>query len=199
MSKIIGLTGGIGSGKSTVAFMFEKLGVPIYISDEKARFLMENSDVIKKRIVKLFGVNAYHDNSLNRSFIASKVFNNSILLSKLNAIVHPEVKIDFESWLSKQKSVYVIKEVAILFETNSQSNFDYIISVVAPLKDRVDRVVQRDGKSESDVYSIIHNQLPDADKIKLSDFIIHNNLIATTESEVLILHKTILNKIINPL
>jgi len=195
MSKIIGLTGGIGSGKSTVANMFEKLGVPIYISDEKARFLMENSDVIKKRIVKLFGVNAYHDNSLNRSFIASKVFNNSILLSKLNAIVHPEVKIDFEYWLSKQKSVYVIKEVAILFETNSQSNFDYIISVVAPLKDRVKRIIKRGRQSESDVLSIIKNQLPDSDKIKLSDFVIFNDLISNTETEILNLHNKILNKI----
>tara|TARA_B110000977_G_scaffold130680_1_gene166574 strand:+ start:977 stop:1576 length:600 start_codon:yes stop_codon:yes gene_type:complete len=199
MSKIIGLTGGIGSGKSTVAFMFEKLGVPIYISDIEAKVLMENSKEIQNSLIQLLGRKTYLDGRLNRAFIASKVFNDSNLLSKLNAIVHPAVKSHFESWFSKQKSVYVIKEIAILFEMNSQNNFDYIISVVAPLKDRVHRVVQRDGKSESDVYSIIHNQLPDADKIKLSDYIIHNNLIATTESEVLILHKTILNKITNPL
>jgi len=199
MSKIIGLTGGIGSGKSTVAFMFEKLGVPIYISDIEAKVLMENSKEIQNSLIQLLGRKTYLDGRLNRAFIASRVFNDSNLLSKLNAIVHPAVKSHFESWFSKQKSVYVIKEIAILFEMNSQNNFDYIISVVAPIKDRVHRVVQRDGKSESDVYSIIHNQLPDADKIKLSDFIIHNNLIATTESEVLILHKTILNKITNPL
>ena len=199
MSKIIGLTGGIGSGKSTVAFMFEKLGVPIYSSDVEANILMENSKEIQNSLIQLLGRKAYLYGRLNRAFVASKVFNDTNLLSKLNAIVHPAVKTHFESWLSKQKSVYVIKEVAILFEMNSQNNFDYIISVVAPIKDRVHRVVQRDGKSESDVYSIIHNQLPDADKIKLSDFIIHNNLIATTESEVLILHKTILNKITNPL
>ena len=199
MSKIIGLTGGIGSGKSTVAFMFEKLGVPIYISDIEAKVLMENSKEIQNSLIQLLGRKTYLDGRLNRAFIASKVFNDSNLLSKLNAIVHPAVKSHFESWFSKQKSVYVIKEIAILFEMNSQNNFDYIISVVAPIKDRVHRVVQRDGKSENDVYSIIHNQLPDADKIKLSDFIIHNNLIATTESEVLILHKTILNKITNPL
>ena len=199
MSKIIGLTGGIGSGKSTVAFMFEKLGVPIYISDVEAKVLMENSKEIQNSLIQLLGRKTYLDGRLNRAFIASKVFNDSNLLSKLNAIVHPAVKSHFESWFSKQKSVYVIKEIAILFEMNSQNNFDYIISVVAPIKDRVHRVVQRDGKSESDVYSIIHNQLPDADKIKLSDYIIHNNLIATTESEVLILHKTILNKITNPL
>ena len=199
MSKIIGLTGGIGSGKSTVALMFEKLGVPIYISDIEAKVLMENSKEIQNSLIQLLGRKTYLDGRLNRAFIASKVFNDSNLLSKLNAIVHPAVKSHFESWFSKQKSVYVIKEIAILFEMNSQNNFDYIISVVAPIKDRVHRVVQRDGKSESDVYSIIHNQLPDADKIKLSDFIIHNNLIEITESEVLILHKTILNKITNPL
>ena len=199
MSKIIGLTGGIGSGKSTVAFMFEKLGVPIYISDIEAKVLMENSKEIQNSLIQLLGRKTYLDGRLNRAFIASKVFNDSNLLSKLNAIVHPAVKAHFESWLSKQKSIYVIKEIAILFEMNSQNNFDYIISVVAPLKDRVQRVVQRDGKPESDVYSIIRNQLPDADKIKFSDFIIHNNLIATTESEVLILHKIILNKITNPL
>tara|TARA_B110000305_G_scaffold37432_1_gene37778 strand:+ start:56 stop:655 length:600 start_codon:yes stop_codon:yes gene_type:complete len=199
MSKIVGLTGGIGSGKSTVAYMFEKLGVPIYISDNEAKILMENSKSIQKSLVQLFGKNAYVDKRLNRALIASKVFNDGALLTRLNAIVHPEVKTHFESWLAKQKSVYVIKEVAILFETNSQSNFDYIISVVAPLKDRVNRVLLRGEKSESDVHSVIKNQLPDAEKIKQSDFVIQNNLIKTTEAKVLELHKIILKKIIKPL
>ena len=199
MSKIVGLTGGIGSGKSTVAYMFEKLGVPIYISDNEAKVLMENSKSIQKSLVQLFGKNAYVDKRLNRALIASKVFNDGALLTRLNAIVHPEVKTHFESWLAKQKSVYVIKEVAILFETNSQSNFDYIISVVAPLKDRVNRVLLRGEKSESDVHSVIKNQLPDAEKIKQSDFVIQNNLIKTTEAKVLELHKIILKKIIKPL
>jgi len=199
MSKIVGLTGGIGSGKSTVAYMFEKLGVPIYISDNEAKILMENSKSIQKSLVQLFGKNAYVDKRLNRALIASKVFNDGALLTRLNAIVHPEVKTHFESWLAKQKSVYVIKEVAILFETNSQSNFDYIISVVAPLKDRVNRVLLRGEKSESDVHSVIKNQLPDAEKIRQSDFVIQNNLIKTTEAKVLELHKIILKKIIKPL
>ena len=199
MSKIVGLTGGIGSGKSTVAYMFEKLGVPIYISDNEAKILMENSKSIQKSLVQLFGKNAYVDKRLNRALIASKVFNDGALLTRLNAIVHPEVKTHFESWFAKQKSVYVIKEVAILFETNSQSNFDYIISVIAPLKDRVNRVLLRGEKSESDVHSVIKNQLPDAEKIKQSDFVIQNNLIKTTEAKVLELHKIILKKIIKPL
>ena len=143
MSKIIGLTGGIGSGKSTVAGMFNALGVPVYISDVEAKNLMESSKSIRQSLLLLFGENAYVDGALNRVFIASKVFNDSDLLAQLNAIVHPKVAAHFKSWLSKQNAAYVIKEVAILFETNSQHNFDYIITVVAPLEERVQRVVRR--------------------------------------------------------
>ena len=182
MSKIIGLTGGIGSGKSTVARMFESFGVPVYISDDEAKILMESSKSIRQSLVLLFGENAYANGVLNRVFIASKVFNDSTLLSKLNAIVHPEVRVHFESWLKKQKSPYVIKEVAILFETNSQSNFDFIISVVAPVEERVQRVMKGHQKTEQEVRSIIKNQLPDTEKIKLSNFVIYNNSISETKT-----------------
>tara|TARA_B110001452_G_scaffold62108_1_gene48884 strand:+ start:278 stop:874 length:597 start_codon:yes stop_codon:yes gene_type:complete len=196
MSKIIGLTGGIGSGKSTVARMFESFGVPVYISDDEAKILMESSKSIRQSLVLLFGENAYANGVLNRVFIASKVFNDSTLLSKLNAIVHPEVRVHFESWLKKQKSPYVIKEVAILFETNSQSNFDFIISVVAPVEERVQRVMKGHQKTEQEVRSIIKNQLPDTEKIKLSNFVIYNNSISETKTYVANLHKQILHKII---
>jgi|TARA_B110000902_G_scaffold64139_1_gene76040 dephospho-CoA kinase len=196
MSKIIGLTGGIGSGKSTVARMFESFGVPVYISDDEAKILMESSKSIRQSLVLLFGENAYANGVLNRVFIASKVFNDSTLLSKLNAIVHPEVRVHFESWLKKQTSPYVIKEVAILFETNSQSNFDFIISVVAPVEERVQRVMKGHQKTEQEVRSIIKNQLPDTEKIKLSNFVIYNNSISETKTYVANLHKQILHKII---
>lgn len=196
MSKIIGLTGGIGSGKSTVARMFESFGVPVYISDDEAKILMESSNSIRQSLVLLFGENAYANGVLNRVFIASKVFNDSTLLSKLNAIVHPEVRVHFESWLKKQKSPYVIKEVAILFETNSQSNFDFIISVVAPVEERVQRVMKGHQKTEQEVRSIIKNQLSDTEKIKLSNFVIYNNSISETKTYVANLHKQILHKII---
>ena len=198
MSKIIGLTGGIGSGKSTVARMFESLGVPVYISDDEAKILMETSKSIRQSLVLLFGEHAYVKGVLNRVFIASKVFNDSNLLSKLNKIVHPEVRVHFEKWLKKQKSPYVIKEVAIIFETNSQSNFDFIISVVAPIEERVQRVMKGRLKTEQEVRSIIKNQLTDTDKIKLSDFVIHNNSISETKTYVANLHKQILHKIIKP-
>ena len=197
MSKIIGLTGGIGSGKSTVAFMFKKLGVPIYISDVEAKLLMENSKEIQNSLIQLFGEKTYLDGCLNRTFIASKVFNDSDLLSKLNAIVHPAVKTHFDYWLSEKKSIYVIKEVAILFETNSQSNFDYIISVVAPIDKRVQRVMKRGGKSEEEVRTIINNQFSDVEKIQQSDFVIYNNSISETKANVDNLHQQILHKIIN--
>jgi dephospho-CoA kinase len=193
MTKIIGLTGGIGSGKSTVAQMFKDLGVPTYISDYHARGLMENSNRIRKSLVILFGKNAYKDGVLNRSYISSKVFNNSILLSKLNSIVHPEVKIHFENWLLNQKSRYVIKEVAILFEINSENDFDYIISVVAPKKERAKRVVLRGNHSKSDFNAIMNNQLTDAYKVNNSDFVINNKIISDTKKQVFTLHNFFLN------
>ena len=193
MSKIIGLTGGIGSGKSTVAEMFKNLGVPIYISDFHAKALMENSNSIRESLISLFGENTYEDGVLNRSYISSRVFNNSVLLSKLNSIVHPEVRVHFENWLANQKSSYVIKEVAILFEINLENDFDYIISVVAPKKERAKRVVLRGSHSESDFYTIVNNQLSDAYKVRRSDFVINNELLSGTKKQVFTLHKFFLN------
>ena len=193
MTKIIGLTGGIGSGKSTVAQMFENLGVPIYLSDYHARTLMENSKSIRKSLVMLFGKNAFNDGVLNRSYISSKVFNNSVLLSKLNSIVHPEVKIHFDNWFLNQKSRYVIKEVAILFEINSENHFDYIISVIAPKNERAKRVVLRGNHSESDFNAIVNNQLTDVYKVNNSDFVITNKIISDTKKQVFNLHNFFLN------
>ena len=198
MSKIIGLTGGIGSGKSTVASMFNALGVPDYISDDEAKNLMESSKSIRQSLLLLFGEKAYVNGALNRRFIASKVFNDSDLLAQLNAIVHPKVAAHFKSWLSKQNAAYVIKEVAILFETNSQHNFDYIITVVAPLEERVQRVVKRGDKTDEAVRLIVNNQLSDAEKIQKSDFVIYNNSLSETKANVADLHQQILYKIINP-
>lgn len=199
MTKIIGLTGGIGSGKSTVARMFNALGVPIYISDDEAKKLMESSKSIQHDLLALFGPSTYLNGRLNRPFISSKVFKDKALLSKLNAIVHPKVAAHFKAWLSNQNSIYIIKEVAILFETNSQDNYDCIITVVAPLEKRLQRVVKRGDKSEESVRMIVSNQLPDAEKTERSDFVISNNSISKTKSIVASLHKEILYKINNPL
>jgi len=197
MTKIVGLTGGIGSGKTTVARLFEALGVPIYIADEEAKTLMQNSKIIQQELIQLLGKSCYVDGQLNRSFIASKVFNDQSLLQKINAIVHPKVAEHFERWVSKQDAPYVIKEVAILFETKSQDQFDLIITVTAPTETRIQRVIDRDQKTKEDIESIINNQLPEAQKMSQSHFIIHNKSLLETEINVQNIHEKILNKIKN--
>ena len=197
MTKIVGLTGGIGSGKTTVARLFEVLGVPIYIADEEAKALMKNSEMIQRELIQLLGESCYVDGQLNRSFIASKVFNDKSLLYQINAIVHPKVAAHFERWLTKQHAPYVIKEVAILFETKSQNKFDFILTVTAPTETRIRRVVSRDQKTKKDIESIIDNQLPESQKMSQSHFVIHNISLLETEINVQNIHEKILNKIKN--
>ena len=171
----VGLTGGIGSGKTTVARAFEALGIPVYIADDEAKALMVKSKVIKRKLIQLFGEPAYIDGQLNRPYLASKIFSDKTLLSKMNAIVHPKVGAHFKRWLKKQEAPYIIKEVAIIFENNLEDQYDYIISVVADEALRIDRVIARDSSSKEKVESIIRNQLPDSEKIEKSDYVIFNN------------------------
>ncbi len=192
MTKVIGLTGGIGSGKSTVARLFADLGVPIYIADERAKKLMNRSKVIQRELITLFGNQAYANNELNRNFIASKIFNDKALLQKMNAIVHPKVGADFKRWLKRQNAVYVIKEAAIIFEHNQQSQYDYIITVTTPMEERVQRVMKRDNKSKAQILAIIDNQLSDEEKIKNSHFVIVNQKLEDTKTQVEILHDKLL-------
>jgi len=192
MTKVIGLTGGIGSGKSTVARLFADLGVPIYIADERAKQLMNTSKVIQRELITLFGNQAYTNNELDRNFIASKIFNDKELLQKMNAIVHPKVGADFERWLKRQNAVYVIKEAAIIFEHNQQSQYDYIITVTTPMEERVQRVMKRDNKSKAQILAIIDNQLSDEEKIKNSHFVIVNQKLEDTKTQVEILHDKLL-------
>lgn len=190
---IVGLTGGIGSGKTTVAKQFEALGVPIYIADKEAKQLMHTSSQIKEALINLFGNNAYIDDVLNRSYIASLIFNDNVLLAKMNAIIHPKVADHFKNWLKKQKSPYVIKEVAILFENGGYKNVDKIITVTAPKEERIKRVMKRDGSSLEKVLAIMKNQWSDEDKIKLSDFVIENLTISKTNTQVLKIHQALIN------
>ena len=195
MSKIIGLTGGIGSGKTTVANMFLELGVPIYIADIEAKKLMSRSKIIKRKLIKLFGVDAYLNDKLNKPFIAKKIFNNKDLLEKMNAIVHPKVASHFRRWVVKQNSPYVIKEAAILFENNNYLHCDSIILVVADEETRIQRVIKRDGTSKKQVKAIMHSQWSDDKKIALSHFIINNTTLSNTRKEVEKIHKKILTTI----
>lgn len=190
--KTVVLTGGIGSGKTTVAKMFETMGVPIYIADDEAKKLMVNSKVIKRKLIDLFGENAYTEKSLNRSFLAESIFNDKALLEQMNAIVHPEVKIHFEDWKMKQEAPYVIKEAAIIFENGSYKNYDYIITVYAPKAIKIERVLLRDATTREKIEAIMKNQWPDAEKIKLSNYAIENTNLEKTRKQVLLIHSKLL-------
>ena len=186
---VIGLTGGIGSGKTTVADYFTELDVPVYFADDEAKKLMNTSKKIKKKLIAEFGKEAYNDGMLNRAHLAAIVFNDKNKLNSINSIVHPEVATHFSKWIKKQKSAYVIQENAILFENNTASKFDYIITVTAPIAIRVQRVIERDSVREEDVLSRMNNQWDETKKIKLSDFIIQNVNLSDTKKQVAKLHK----------
>ncbi|WP_324026858.1 dephospho-CoA kinase [Maribacter sp. BPC-D8] len=189
---VIGLTGGIGSGKSTVATMFKELGVPVYDSDKRAKYLMNTSKIINKQLVALLGEEAYEEGKLNRPFIAEKVFNDSELLAELNNIVHPVVRQDFIDWIKEQDSCYVIQETALLFENKSQELYDDVILVTAPKEVRIERVLSRDNSTRAQVEARMNNQLDDEIKLELANFIIENIDLERTREKVLQVHASIL-------
>ena len=193
--RIVGLTGGIGSGKSTVAGMFITLGVPVYNSDDKAKHLMNTSEIIKKRLIDAFGEKSFENGKLNRPHIAALVFNNKEKLKQLNTIVHPEVKNDFKRWLKSQNASYVIQENPLIFENNNQGDFDLVIAVTAPQRIRVQRVKDRDGLSEEQVLARVKNQLDDELKIKGSHFVIINDTLQSTKTQVERINEEILGQI----
>ena len=189
---LVGLTGGIGSGKTTIANFFKELNVPIYFADIEAKKLMNKSKVLQRKIKALFGERAYIKNELNRPFIAERIFKDKNLLQQMNAIVHPKVGKHFIKWLNKQNSSYVIKEAAILFENNSYKNYDYIITVVTEEKERINRILNRDNTSEQKIKDIMKNQWDDSEKVKLSDFVIHNKSLDNTKKQVYSIHRKLL-------
>lgn len=192
MKTLVGLTGGIGSGKTTIANFFKEFGIPVYIADTEAKALMNRSKVIKRKLIALFGENAYQEGKLNREYLSQKIFNDKDLLQKMNAIVHPKVASHFKRWVKKQDAPYVISEAAILFENSSYKKYDYIITVTAPEQVRLKRVMSRDNSSEKKVKSVMDNQWKDAEKIKLSDFVIQNINLEEAKAQVQQIHKKLL-------
>ena len=174
MPKIIGLTGGIGSGKSRVVMLFKDLGVPCYVADIEAKKLMNNAPEVKAAIVDLFGKQAYIDGGLNRSYLSQIVFANPEKLKALNAIVHPAVAKDFSAWVEQQNTPFVIKEVAILFETGGYKNVDKTVLITAPEKIKIERVMLRDGVTAEEIKARMRNQWTDAQREPLADFVIQN-------------------------
>lgn len=192
---VVGLTGGIGSGKSTIAQMFEKLGIPIYVSDKEAQVLIETDECVKQKIISVFGENAYINGKYNRKYMADVVFNDKDKLRLINEIVHPAMASHFEKWKQKQQAPYVIKEAAILFESGAYRQCDYIITVTAPEAERIRRVIERDGITEQSVRERMNNQWSDEKKINLSDEFINNINIESSSLKVQEIHSNLIKKL----
>ena len=172
---MIGLTGGIGSGKSVVAKVFATLGIPVFNADEEAKRIMQTSTEIKTKLIEQFGTDIYNESVLDKEKLASIVFNDPFQLQLLNAIVHPLTIQAAKDWAAKQTSAYVIKEAALIFESGAADGLFKVIGVTAPLSLRTHRVMQRDGITKDQVDARMRNQISDTIKMRLCDYVIENN------------------------
>jgi dephospho-CoA kinase len=193
---LVGITGGIGSGKSTVCKLFSLLGVPVYTADDRAKWLMNHDSPLKEKILEVFGSESYLSNGeLNRAYLAASVFSNPEKVATLNALVHPAVRKDFMDWVSQQSAPYLIKEAALLFETGAAKELDCVINVSSPLRVRMARVLLRDPhRTEEQVNQIIDQQLPDEEKNERADFSIKNTDNKLLLPQVIALHEQLLRK-----
>ena len=191
----VGLTGGIGSGKTLVCSVLEKLGVAVYFADSEARRLMNNDQDLVVQISEIFGKKAYEGGSLNREFLAQGVFKDQKLLTRLNELVHPAVQKDFARWASEQKPApYVVEEAAILFESGSDRNMDLTVGVFAEKELRIKRVIQRDGIKREEVLKRISSQMNEKEKMEKVDLVIHNNGKLMILPQIINMHNAILKR-----
>jgi len=191
--KRIAVTGGIGSGKSTITGIFEVLGIPVYYADAAAKRLMNENGELKAKIIQHFGAAAYADGLLDRKYLASQVFNNKEKLDLLNSFVHPLTIKDGEERMQRQTTPYAIKEAALIFESGMEKQFDYIIGVSAPPALRIQRAMKRDHISEEEVLSRMNKQMDEDAKLKRCDFIIINDEQQAVIPQVMELHKKFIN------
>ena len=194
----VGITGGIGSGKTTVCKMFETQGVPVYYADDSAKYLMQHEHFLIDLIKKNFGEEVYVNGTLDRKLLAAKVFNDKAKLDLLNSLVHPAVYRDTERWVEEQKEkkvAYILKEAALLVETGSYKALDKLIVVTAPIETRIERVSERDDADAADVLARVKNQLPEAEKLKLADYVITNDgTLDELEQQVLKIHEKMIEE-----
>ncbi|MFM8807172.1 MAG: dephospho-CoA kinase [Sphingomonadales bacterium] len=189
----IGLTGGIGSGKTTVARVFETLGIPVYYADDAAKRLMNQDPAIRTALIEMFGEACYLESgALNRAHVASVVFENPEKREQLNQLIHPATIADANQWLDKQQAVYALREAALLFESGAAEGLDYVIGVSAPLAVRIQRVIKRDHLSEDEVKKRMATQLQEVIKLKLCDFVIVNDEHVGLLPQVLALHEKLI-------
>ena len=190
----IGLTGGIGSGKSTVAKVFESLGVPVYKADDEAKKLMATDPQLINLIKKHFSEEVYKEGKLDKAYLASVVFNNKEKLNLLNSLVHPFTIEDGKSWMKRQQTSYAIKEAALIFESGSQGEFDFIVGVYAPETLRIHRTIQRDKTDKELVRLRMQNQIKEEIKMKLCDEVLINNEQKLLVPQIIALHEKLLAK-----
>jgi len=191
----VAITGGIGTGKTTISNMFADKGVPVFNSDEIAKEIMNTNSLLKNEIVTAFGDKVYDKNKLNKEYLSDVIFNNESLLKKTNSIVHPYVADEFNSWIEEQDSKYIIYESAIIFENQAEDFFDKIICVTASEEDVISRVMKRNNFSVDKIKSIINKQLPNGAKIQKSDYVIENTNISKLSDKVLEIHNDIMGSI----
>lgn len=191
--KIVGLTGGIGSGKTTVANFFKALGVPVFIADVEAKILMNESHELKLAIAGIFGERVYASGVLDRKYIASIVFQDKEKLEALNALVHPAVREHFEKWRIEQDFPYVIYEAAILFESGSNTICDFTILITAQHQTKIERLLRRDKSTEQEIEARMANQWSDEKRIPLADFVIENQKLEETQKKVKEIHQILLD------
>ena len=190
----IGLTGGIGSGKSVVAGIFEVLGIPVYYADIEARKIMESDEELKDSIVLLFGKQAYENGRLNRAFLAEKIFNAPALRMQLNELVHPKTILHAEDWFAKQQAPFSIKEAALIFESGSEKKLDTVIGVTAPLELKVKRIMKRDGIIREAALARINSQMDEVEKMKRCDYVIDNNELNLLTPQVIAVYEALIKK-----
>ena len=189
----IGLTGGMGSGKTTVANIFKTLGVPVYFADDAAKKLMQTDPVLKAGLIKYFGKDIFINDRLNRTALSAKVFGNRSKLNTLNSLVHPATIRDSKKWMEKQNAYYAIKEAALIFEADSEGNFDYVIGVSSPLHLRIKRIEARDSFSRDEILERMSHQLDEDLKMEKCHFLIMNNEETPLIPQVLALHNKLLS------
>ena len=188
----IGLTGGIGSGKSTVARIFEVLGVPVYYADDAAKRLMNENETLKQQIIDLFGKEVYPEGVLDKKYLAEIVFHSSEKLTKLNALVHPATINDANEWMHQQTTPYTIKEAALIFESGAHEMLDFVIGVHAPAALRIQRVMDRDKLTREEVLNRSNKQMNEEDKMRLCNFVVTNDEQILLIPQVLALHEQLL-------
>ena len=188
----VGLTGGLGSGKTTVAKIFETVGIPVYYADDAAKRLMNEDAALQRRLSENFGENTYLKGNLNKPYLAAAVFSDPATLALLNSLVHPATIADAGTWMHMQTSPYAIKEAALIFESNAHLQLDYVIGVAAPYALRLQRGMQRDGASKAAIEERMKNQLDEEEKMRRCDFIINNDESELLIPQVLKLHEMLL-------